>query len=133
MAVQAESMLESKGGRLKSLYQDAVLRAMADDKSIFGFDIAQVNESIPTWPEGMRPYVFGSLFWSQAVQDHGSGVMNNLNQRHSSRVPFFIEAPAYDLLKDSYEGFYNKAIQETNLRAQEQLKKLDGLGMEELG
>jgi hypothetical protein len=124
LAVQTESMLGVKGGRLKSKYQDAVLRAMSDDQSLFFYDIAQVNEFIPTWPEGMRPYVFGSVFWSQAVQDYGSGIMNQLNQRHSSRIPYFIEAPAEDLLKDNYTGFYNKAIQETHRRAQEQIKIL---------
>lgn len=124
LAVQVESMLDVKGGRLKSLYQDAVLRAMADDKSLLNFDVAQVNEFIPTWPEGMRPYMFGSLFWSQAVEEHGQGVMNELNLRHSSRIPYFIETPARDLLKDNYTAYYKKALEKTNQRALEQLKTL---------
>lgn len=124
LAVQTESMLGEKGGRLKSMYQDATLRAMSDDKSLYSFDVAQANEYIPTWPEGMRPYVFGSIFWSQAVSDYGAGVMNSLNQRHGGRVPYFIDAPSKDLLKESYEGFYKKAIRETDARAQAQLKKL---------
>lgn len=124
LAVQTESMLGAKGGRLKSLYQDATLRAMVEDQSLYSFDIAQVNEAIPTWPEGMRSYVFGSLFWSQAVSDYGTGVMNSLNQRHAGRLPYFIEEPSWELLNDSYEGFYNKALRETETRAQAQLKKL---------
>ncbi|WP_413288870.1 hypothetical protein [Bdellovibrio sp. HCB337] len=124
IAVQTESMLSEKGGRLKSMYQDALLRAMSDDKTLQNFDIAQVNEYIPTWPEGMRPYVFGSVFWSQAVSDYGASVMNSLNQRHAGRVPYFVETPAKDLLKDNYEGFYKKAVRETDTRAQAQLKKL---------
>lgn len=124
LAVQIESMMEPDGGRLKSRYQDAVIRAMADDKSIFKYDVAQVNEYIPTWPEGMRPYVFGSIFWSQAVADYGKSVMNDLNMRHSSRVPYFIETPARDLLKDDYQGFYKKAVSTTNDLALEQLKTL---------
>lgn len=124
LAVQTESMLGPQGGRLKSLYQEAVLRAMVEEKSLLSFDIAQVNEHIPTWPEGMRPYLFGSLFWSQAVSDYGPSIMNDLNQRHGGRIPYLIEAPAFDLLKDSYEGFYKKALNETHSRAQSQLEKL---------
>lgn len=124
LAVQVESMLEPKGGRLKSLYQDAVIRAMTDDGTLFKFDVAQVNEYIPTWPEGMRPYMFGSIFWSQAVEDYGKEVMNNLNMRHSSRMPYFIETPANEILKTDYQGFYNKAINTTYALAQEQLQAL---------
>lgn len=124
LAVQVESMLEPKGGRLKSLYQDAVIRAMADDKSIFTYDVAQINEYIPTWPEGMRPYMFGSIFWSQAVADYGKEVMNNLTLRHSSRVPYMIETPARDLLKNDYQDFYQKAVNGANDLAQAQLKAL---------
>lgn len=124
LAVQVESMLGEKGGRLKSLYQDAAIRAMVDDGSFLKYDVAQVNEYIPTWPEGMRPYMFGSIFWSQAVEDYGKDIMNNLNMRHSSRVPYFIEAPARDLLKDDYKGFYEKALNTTNTMAQEQIQAL---------
>ncbi len=124
LAVQVESMLEPKGGRLKSLYQDAAIRAMADDNSLQSYDVAQINEFIPSWPEGMRPYMFGSIFWSQAVEENGKEVMNNLNMRHSSRIPYFIDAPAEDLLKLDYEDFYQKALSTTNTMAQEQLKSL---------
>jgi len=124
LAVQVESMLEPKGGRAKSLYQDAVIRAMAEDSSLFTFDVAEVNEYIPTWPEGMRPYMFGSIFWNQAVEDYGKNIMNDLNMRHSSRVPYMIEVPAIELLKDDYQGFYNKAINSTYTLAQGQLTAL---------
>lgn len=127
LAVQTESMLAPTGGRLTSLYQDAVLRAMVEDGSLLTYDVAQVNESFPTWPEGMRPYVFGSLFWSQAVHEYGASVMDRLNQRHSSRLPYLIEEPALELLKSDYEGYYKKALQETQARAQGQLQKLRAL------
>ncbi len=124
LAVETESLLAPKGGRLKSMYQDSVIRAMADNKSLFNYDIAQINENIPSWPEGMRAYLFGSIFWSQAVQDYGHEVMNNLTLRHSSRVPYFIETPARELLNDNYEGFYEKALTETDKLAQAQIKTL---------
>ncbi|HEY8271567.1 MAG TPA: hypothetical protein VIG33_11820 [Pseudobdellovibrionaceae bacterium] len=132
LAVEAESLLGPKGGRLKSLYQDSIIRAMAENKSLLNYDVAQINEVIPRWPEGMRAYLFGSIFWNQAVQDYGTGIMNNLNQRHSSRVPYFIEEPARDLLKDDYENFYHKALTETDKLAQGQIKTLRSLPLTEI-
>lgn len=124
IAVQVESSITKNGGRTKSLYQEAVIRAMVNDKKLFDFDVAQANESLPSWPEGSRPYLFGSLFWSQAVSDYGNEVMGQLNFAHSSRVPYFITSPAEELLHDTYQGAYDKALSETNYRAQEQLKLL---------
>ncbi|MGZ3748362.1 MAG: TolB family protein, partial [Pseudobdellovibrionaceae bacterium] len=132
LAVEAESLLGPKGGRLKSLYQDAVLRAMAEDKSLYNYDVAQINEVIPRWPEGMRAYLFGSIFWNQAVEDYGKGIMNDLNLHHSSRVPYFIEAPAEELLKSTYEDYYKKAIAATDKRAQSQIQTLRSLPVTEV-
>jgi len=124
IAVQVESSITKNGGRTKSLYQEAVIRAMVNDKTLFDFDIAQANESLPWWPEGSRPYLLGSLFWSQAVSDYGNEVMGSLNFAHSSRVPYFITPPAEEFLHDTYQGAYDKALSETNYRAEAQIKTL---------
>jgi hypothetical protein len=132
LAVQIESSITPNGGRAKSLYQDAVIRAMTDDKTIFDVSVAQANEYIPTWPEGSRPYLFGSLFWSQSVSDYGNEVMNELNLRHSSRMPYAINTPAEEVLHDSYKEAYNKAIQDTSERAEKQIKILKEVPLTEL-
>ncbi len=124
IAVQVESSITKNGGRTKSLYQEAVIRSMVEDKKLFDYDVAQANEFLPSWPEGSRPYLFGSLFWSQAVSDYGAEVMNTLNLAHSSRAPYFITAPAEESLHDTYQGAYDKALAETNYRAEEQIKAL---------
>lgn len=123
IAVHIETAL-SNGGRLRSAYQDAVLRSLTMDGGLDRFDLAQINEILPDWPRGLRPYMFGSLFWSEAVAQKGSIIIDQLHQRHGGRVPYFVEAPARDLLGSSYQTFYQGALQETERRAREQLRQL---------
>lgn len=124
LAVQVESSLGTQGGRLKSIYQDATIRAMAMNGTLTANTIDKANEFIPTWPEGMRSYLFGSLFWSQAVQDVGFEGANRLNLEHSGRVPYLVNQPAENILNATYEEEYEKALAETQRRALEQIEVL---------
>lgn len=123
LAVQMETRL-SHHGRLRSFYQDATLRALAEADRLDNYSLAEANEFIPGWPEGSRPYLFGSIMWSQMISDRGDAVIDTLNQRHGGRVPFFVEQPARDEFGRSYVTEYERALHETELRAQEQLKFL---------
>ncbi|MGE5084838.1 MAG: TolB family protein [Bacillota bacterium] len=123
LAVEMETRLGQKG-RLRSVYQDATLRAMVEDQSLFYYDLAEANEYIPTWPKGSRPYIFGSLMWSQILEDKGARVIDQLTQRHGRRIPYFVETPAKEYLDRSYSEEYSHALQETELRTQAQLKTL---------
>lgn len=123
LAVEMETRLGNHG-RLRSFYQDSTIRAMVDDGSFYSYDIAEANEMIPTWPEGMRPYLFGSLMWSQMLADKGSELAGTLNERHGGRVPYFIETPAREHIGKSYPNEYNRMMEDTVLRAQEQMKTL---------
>ncbi|WP_415062192.1 hypothetical protein [Bdellovibrio sp.] len=123
LAVEMETRLGNHG-RLRSYYQDAAIRAMVEDQSIYDFDIAEANEVLPTWPEGMRPYLFGSLMWSQMMADKGTEIAGTLNEEQGGRVPYFIEAPAKKHLGQSYPNEYRLMMQETVVRAQDQMKTL---------
>lgn len=123
LAVDMETRLGNYG-RLRSYFQDATIRAMVEDDTFLNFDIAEVNESIPTWPKGMRPYLFGSLFWSQVTAEKGETIAGALNERQGSRAPYFIETPAHELLNDNYTNRYSKMMNETVVRVQEQTKNL---------
>ncbi|MEK2644264.1 hypothetical protein [Bdellovibrio sp. BCCA] len=123
LAVEMETRLGNHG-RLRSFYQDATIRAMVEDGTLHSYDIAEANEVIPTWPEGMRPYLFGSLMWSQMLADKGSALAGTLNERHGGRVPYFIETPAREHIGKSYPSEYERMLEETTLRAQEQMKTL---------
>ncbi|MDG0816925.1 TolB-like translocation protein [Bdellovibrio svalbardensis] len=123
LAVNMETRL-GKFGRLRSTYQESAIRAMVEDQTLFNFDLAQVNEMIPSWPEGMRPYLFGSLMWSQMIADQGEKVVDELNQRHGRRVPYFVETPAREYLGVPYQVAYGTAMSQTSERAMTQLKTL---------
>ncbi|HRO68654.1 MAG TPA: hypothetical protein PL182_13865, partial [Pseudobdellovibrionaceae bacterium] len=81
VAVQTETQL-SHGGRLRSAYQDGVLRSIVADDKTSRFDIATINECVPFWTEGMSAYLFGSVFWSEAVAEKGPEVIDRLHQAH---------------------------------------------------
>lgn len=123
LAVQMETRL-GHHGRLRSIYQESAIRAMVEDQSFMTFDLAQVNEVLPSWPEGMRPYLFGSLIWSQMIADHGDKVIDALNQHHGRRVPYFVEEPARQALQKNYSSQYAEALAKVSERALAQLTTL---------
>jgi hypothetical protein len=123
LAVHIESQV-SRGGRMRSLYQDAMIRSFSQAGTLSSYSIDQVNEILPSWPEGQRPYLFGALMWSQMVADKGDAVIDQLHQRQGGRVPYFIEQPARDLLGQTYVAEYNSTLLETDRRAKAQVAQL---------
>ena len=90
MAVEMETQFSPRG-RLRSNFQDASLRAMVLDRKLFSYTLASVNEMLPSWPFGMRPYLFGSVFWSQLLKDKGISAADFIAQRHGERVPSLLK------------------------------------------
>jgi Tol biopolymer transport system component len=123
VAVDMETRLAGHG-RLRSIFQDAAIRSWTLDGQLLNFTLAEINENIPSWPRGNRPYLFGSLMWSQMIADQGEEVINGLHQKHSSRVPYFLDAPAQDLLKKSYMAQYEATLTTTYKMAQEQMQSM---------
>lgn len=123
MAVEMETQF-SPGGRARSHFQDATLRAFHIEHKLFSYTLAEANEVLPSWPYGSRAYVFGSIFWSQVVKDHKKSAANFIAQRHGERAPFFVEEPMLDLAEISYEEKYQKALQEVDDNARTQVEKL---------
>ena len=124
MAVEVESRF-SPAGRLRSTFQDATLRAMVSEKKLAEYDLPQANEVLPSWPYGTRPYLFGSMFFSQLVTDTKDlKAVNHLAGRQGERVPYFIEEPIHELNSLNYETTYNKALFSAEQLATSQLKTL---------
>lgn len=123
VAVDMETRLGTHG-RLRSYYQDATIRAMVDRGTFSTHSIDQANEQIPTWPEGMRPYLFGSLMWSQMIADTNLNVVGKLNERQGRRVPYFIEDPAREYLGGDYASRYRIMLYQVTERAQKQIETL---------
>ncbi len=123
VAVEMETRL-SQHGRLRSVFQDATIRAMVADQTFLQYDIAEANESLPSWPQGARPYLFGSLMWSQMIADKDTSVIGDLHERHGRRAPYFIETPARDILGSNYTDKYNRMLSTTMDLAEAQMKIL---------
>lgn len=124
LAVHYESKALGKG-RLNSPFQDAQVRAWVQSDQLFDFDLAEINEAIPTWPRGMRPYLFGSLFWADLTEKYGPQVADQLNQQHGGRIPYFLNGATENLLDLDYEKLYNNALKTTSEKARAQIATLE--------
>lgn len=123
IAVLMETEL-SQHGRLRSTYQDAVIRSLILEKRWKYFSVARANETLPFWPEGMGPYLFGSLFWAETFIEKGPLIVDTLNQRHGGRVPYAIEVPAREHLGRDYEAQYDFSMNQVSQKAQKQIDTL---------
>lgn len=129
VAVYLETHL-SNGGRLRSTYQEALLRSFVLNDTLSDFKIFEINEFLHTWPEGNRPYLFGSLIWSQMAQEESPNIVKQMHDRQANRVPFFINTPAEDYLGSDYEKFFEDtlfSIEEKTLRQIDIIKQLPEL------
>jgi len=124
IAVHVETAIGQKG-RLRSIYQDSILRAYSLSDQLMTIDIAAINDPLPLWPEGMRPYLFGSVLWSQMMKDTDGKAMPHLFQRHSERLPYLINAPAEEILGFNYEGEFLKTLKVTEELAKKQIQALE--------
>jgi hypothetical protein len=123
LAVQMETTT-SRHGRLRSYYQDATLRAMSNNNQLAFVDLSIANENIPVWPEGMNPYLYGSIFWSYVQAENGQTTANIMNQHHSRRVPYFIEAVPEAATGKNYRQLFYESMRDTQLRAHQQITAL---------
>lgn len=128
IAVEMETQLLSHG-RSNSTYQDAVLRALILDKKLFNYNLARSNEFLPIWPFGSTPYLFGSILMShlnQPISDSENTLyksqLDKLLQKHSRRVPFFIETPAQETYGKSYSELFFDSLNLIKNRAETQFE-----------
>lgn len=132
MAVEMETQFTPRG-RLRSTYQDASVRSFVLENKLSLQTIEKANEVLPSWPYGARPYLFGSLFFSQLnfeTKDRKSTVQ--LANRQGERVPFFIEGPMNELTGRSYEMQYTAALHMAAENSNDQLKLLNSFELSDL-
>ncbi len=108
VAVALESV--DGGGRLNSDYQESLLRAFVLEDRLSEISIADVNEVGAEWPEGLKPYLFGSLIWKELVERKGGKVFDNLVLAQSGRIPYLINDPVKEEVGLNYEGVYREAL-----------------------
>lgn len=132
MAVEMETQF-STTGRSRSTFQDAALRAIVLENKLKKYDLPQANEVLPSWPYGVRPYLFGSMFFNQLVADTKSlKSINYLAARHGERVPYFLEEPIRELTGSNYETVYNRALLTAEQNAIQQVKSLKKVPLSEI-
>lgn len=128
MAVEIETRF-SHQGRLRSHYQDASIRALVLDDKLFKYSISEINEVLPTWPYGNRPYLFGSMLMQQIDQrktdsTHTNNNINSLVVDQSERLPYFIEQPMKDLFGHGYESHYFQTLNDYHTQADAQIQTI---------
>lgn len=124
IAVEMETRFSSHG-RLRSVYQDATLRALVNDQQLHNYSIADINESeLDSWPRGSRPYLFGSLLLSEIQTHKGGTIGNTLLQRFSNRFPYFLNTPAEEEVGKNFEGLLNDSLASIDGKAMSQLEKI---------
>ncbi len=124
IAVDLETRTSEKG-RLRSPYQDGAIRAYVKEQKLRLIDLAEINEtSIHTWPQGSRPYLFGSLLWSDLISRHGQKLISELHLAYGGRIPFVIETPVLERTGGRYRDQFEMAKFELQTRAEKQLQTL---------
>jgi hypothetical protein len=124
IAVDMETR-NSDRGRLRSPYQDAAVRAYASEHQLENVQMAEINEvGIHTWPQGARPYLFGSLLWSDLIAKYGKEKIKELHWAYGGRMPYFIEGPVEDFMGTDYIGIFANTKKDLSDRVNDQMKTL---------
>ena len=124
VAVDLETRTGDRG-RLRSPFQDGAVRAYVQENKLNGIKLAELNETgIHTWPQGARPYLFGSLMWSQMIAQHGKDLIKELHNSYGGRVPFFMEGPINEFTTQGYSAHLEDVKADLTQRAQAQLAAL---------
>ncbi len=123
-SVWAETAISNNGGRLRSIYQEAVLRSWVGEKKISDYTIAQANENLPEWPYGSRPYFFGSLTMCFLIQQQGEKALKAMTEAHGGTVPYVLDRVTQSVAQKTYEEIYNESLIHWEEKATSQVKKL---------
>ncbi|MCE3009244.1 MAG: hypothetical protein LW875_01360 [Proteobacteria bacterium] len=125
VAVEMETRL-SNFGRLRSSQTDASLRSLYLENVWGRIPSAEINESTMTsWPFGARPYLYGSLLWSELLQNENIDIVEKIHWLQGGRVPYFIDAPIYELKGKNYEALWAETQNNLSPKIKAQLEVLN--------
>lgn len=117
----------SSGGRLRSFYQDAFVRALEKDDKLSAVTIGSINESdMPYWPYGSRPYFYGSLFWSELYEQSGSKSQGDLHLLTGGKAPYTLNSSVKKITANqSIQTIFEKTKGQIKSQVQNQLELLN--------
>lgn len=123
MAVEIETQMSNQG-RTRSYMQDAQVRSYVTKNKLTDFNLAQMNESLVTWPYGNRQYFFGSMLMSQIAKEKKPSVLGDLVSDQSYLLPYMVNTPAEELLKKNYSTLYTQTLESYQANSQKQIETL---------
>ncbi len=109
LAVYTESYFMPRGGRLRSQNFEGMVRAFTLENSWNALAIDQLNDFQPDWLGGRRAYLLGGALFYEMVERQNVETIYSLNQRFSRRVPYFINAPLEDEMKQTFSELLSSA------------------------
>lgn len=131
MSVWTETAISSRGGRLRSIYQEAMLRSWYGEKDFLDFTIGQANESLPTWPYGARPYLFGSMTMSYLIQKYGESSLQRIVEGHGNSIPYLYSSVTKEATRKDYVEIYEESQSNWEDKAREQIESLSKIPFDE--
>lgn len=125
LAVELETRF-TQAGRLRSPLQDGMITALVNDGKWMSTSFPEINEiSIPTWPYGNRPYLYGSVLWSYMLANQKDlRSIYDLTNQYSGRVPYLLSGPEISLWQSSYPSLFRQALLDSQKRADDRMKTL---------
>jgi hypothetical protein len=124
MGVWSETAITARGGRLRSIYQESMLRSWVGERDFLDFTIGQANETLPQWPWGSRSYLFGSLTMSHLIEKYGESSLKRLIEGHGSAIPYLYDRVTLEATQKSYEQLYEESQISWENRARRQINEL---------
>lgn len=90
LATWYESNL-TEAGRVRGTFYEMILRTAALEGRLEG--IGQTQGQSPTWPAGVRPYAYGSLFFDHLTDKYGPALMEAFTRAIAGQwIPYRINA-----------------------------------------
>lgn len=126
LAVWYESSL-TDAGRILGTYHDMVLRAAVLEGDFESLD--QVSGQSAVWPDGNRPYVYGSMFFDYLNRTYGPGHMGEFAQAVDGQIiPFRVNAAARKSFGVNFKDAFGSWTQELDAQYARQVAELERRG-----
>lgn len=129
LAVDLETAL-TDGGRLRSSDTGAAARALVLSNRLRIEDLPRIGEnSIPTWPYGGRPYLFGGWWWETVQKEKGYSIIETWNQNYSRRLPFLLNGPMREQTGKSAQQILDTTFDRIESESRRQIEAIKAAGV----
>ncbi|MGD2068720.1 MAG: hypothetical protein PVI57_08620, partial [Gemmatimonadota bacterium] len=106
----------SESGRVRGSYHDMVVRTAALEGRFEGID--QASGESPAWPDGERPYIYGSLFFDYLLSAYGPDRLGAFVEAVGDQIfPYRLNAAAKEAFGVSFSDSWDAWREETLERA----------------